>query len=131
MRVLQNQKDAVRPPEELLRSTLQKLPNGTPLRSPYAEYWTYFKKFGVASVALLMLVVGGIFFGRYEFGGSQNEIAQNIQPITEPPEKENATISSKDNDAALEQDMNAVDAELSGLNMDTSSVDKSLNSQTS
>jgi hypothetical protein len=129
--ILQSQKNGVRPSEELLRSALDKLPVGVPIKSPYAGYLSYFKKFGVASVALVMLIVGGVFFGRYESGGTSNSIAQVTKPITQPTENENSALSSKDTDTALEQDMNAVDAQLNGLNMDTANVDSSLNSRTS
>jgi len=141
----------VQPPDVLLRSILNKLPNASPrknISSPYASFiliLSNYRKSAFASALVLMLIiVGGITYKlNQNNNNSTNQtpstVAYNNNVSSNNNVSANSNGSSKNtsnvispqdtSDAALSEDLGAIDAQLNGLNSDNANADKGLSNQ--
>ena len=121
--LLKKQKTVV-PSEELLRNTLAKINTGNPIKSPYQDKFLFhlskFQKYSFVSVVAVVLVITGGAFLNHHSVSPQQPASNNIS--------QTAVISQGDSDASLNQDLNAIDTQMNGLDSDNSNTDQALSS---
>jgi hypothetical protein len=109
--LLKHQKD-IMPSEDLLRSTLHKLPSPQ-YRAFKSPYLSLIQKFSLATVAIVVIAGGGVFYA-YHYQSTM-------------PSAATVSVASGNSNAALNSDLNAIDTQLAGLSTDTAAADQALN----
>ena len=106
---------SAKPSVELLRSTLEKI--STPIPSSLGRVSFPLWKISVSIFALAVLVIGGTTIIGHRFNSPSN--GSGFQTIS-------MNNSSDTSDAALNQDVAAIDSQLGGLSSDETQADQAL-----
>jgi hypothetical protein len=142
---------SVQPPDVLLRSILNKLPDASSrknIASPYTSFVliisNYRRSAFASALVLMLIIIGGVTYKlNQNNNNSTNQTPATVAYNNNAPSDNNVSgdsnvspknttniISPKDtSDAALSQDLGAIDAQLNGLNSDNANADNGLNNQ--